>query len=88
MRAHAGLLALLLSTMPALGGTQHILIGMDETSSFGNGGQTYRAPGSDTLVIMDTTNPAHPTLGAPITMSNSVFGPPVNLQITPMALWA
>jgi DNA-binding beta-propeller fold protein YncE len=83
MRFYAGFLALLVSTAPVLAGTNHILIGMDETSSFGNGGQTYRAPGNDTLVVMDTTHPAHPTLGNPIPMSNSVFGPPVNLQITP-----
>jgi DNA-binding beta-propeller fold protein YncE len=83
MRTSAGVLALLLTTLPAFAGPQHILIGMDETSSFGNGGQSYRAPGSDTLVVMDASDPAHPKLGAPIPMSNSVFGPPVNLQITP-----
>ncbi len=83
MRACGGVFALLLTTFPALAGPQHILIGMDETSSFGNGGQTYRAPGNDTLVVLDASDPAHPKLGAPIPMSNSVFGPPVNLQITP-----
>ncbi len=46
-------------------------------------GQIFTAPGNDTLVVLDASNPAHPTLGAPIPMSNSVYGPPVNLQITP-----
>ncbi|WP_213739091.1 YncE family protein [Bradyrhizobium sp. dw_411] len=78
-----GLLFIILTTLPALGGPQHILIGMDETSTFGDAGQTFSAPGNDTLVVMDTSNPAHPTLGAPVPMSNSVYGPPVNLQITP-----
>lgn len=63
MRAFAGAFALLLTTLPALAGPQHILIGMDETSSFGSGGQSYRAPGNDTL--MDASDPAHPKLGAP-----------------------
>jgi DNA-binding beta-propeller fold protein YncE len=83
MRAGGGVLALWLTTLPAFAGPQHILIGMDETSSFGNGGQTYRAPGNDTLVVLDVSDPAHPKLGSPISMSNSVYGPPVNLQITP-----
>ncbi len=83
MRICGGVLVLALTTLPALAGPQHILIGMDETSSFGNGGQSYRAPGNDTLVVLDASDPAHPKLGAPIPMSNSVYGPPVNLQITP-----
>jgi DNA-binding beta-propeller fold protein YncE len=83
MRICGGVFVLALTALPALAGPQHILIGMDETSSFGNGGQTYRAPGNDTLVVLDASDPAHPKLGAPIPMSNSVYGPPVNLQITP-----
>ena len=83
MRACGGVLVLWLTTLPAVAGPQHILIGMDETSSFGNAGQTYRAPGNDTLVVLDASDPAHPKLGSPIAMSNSVYGPPVNLQITP-----
>lgn len=83
MRVWGGVLLLALTTLPALAGPQHILIGMDETSSFGNGGQSYRAPGNDTLVVLDASDPAHPKLGAPIPVSNSVYGPPVNLQITP-----
>jgi DNA-binding beta-propeller fold protein YncE len=83
MRIGFGLLAVMLTTLPALAGTQHILIGMDETSSFGDAGQTFTAPGNDSVVVLDASNSAHPTLGAPIPMSNSVYGPPVNLQITP-----
>jgi DNA-binding beta-propeller fold protein YncE len=83
MRICGGVFVLALTALPALAGPQHILIGMDETSSFGNAGQTYRAPGNDALVVLDASDPAHPKLGAPIPMSNSVYGPPVNLQITP-----
>jgi hypothetical protein len=53
MRICGGVLVLALTALPALAGPQHILIGMDETSSFGNAGQTYRAPGNDTLVVLD-----------------------------------
>jgi DNA-binding beta-propeller fold protein YncE len=83
MHIRSGLLLFMLTTLPAWGGTQHILIGLDETSSFGDAGQTYTAPGNDSVLVLDTSNPAHPTFGAPIPMSNSVYGPPVNLQITP-----
>jgi DNA-binding beta-propeller fold protein YncE len=83
MRVRFGFLVFLLMTVPALGGTQHILVGLDETSSFGDAGQTYSQPGHDSLLVLDTSNPAHPTFTTPIPMSNSVYGPPVNLQITP-----
>ena len=83
MRVRFGFLVFLLTTVPALGGTEHILVGLDETSSFGDTGQTYSQPGNDSLLILDTSNPAHPTFATPIPMSNSVYGPPVNLQITP-----
>jgi DNA-binding beta-propeller fold protein YncE len=83
MRIRNTLFLLSLMTVPAMAGPQHILIGMDETSTFGDGGQVFAAPGNDTVVVLDASNPAHPTLGAPIPMSNSVYGPPVNLQITP-----
>ena len=83
MRVRFGFLAFMLTTVPALGGTQHILVGLDETSSFGDAGQTYSQPGNDSVLILDTSNPAHPTFATPIPMSNSVYGPPVNLQITP-----
>jgi DNA-binding beta-propeller fold protein YncE len=83
MRIRCGLLFSVLMTWPALAGTQHILIGMDETSTFGDSGQVFTAPGNDTVVVLDASDPAHPKLGAPIPMSNSVYGPPVNLQITP-----
>jgi DNA-binding beta-propeller fold protein YncE len=83
MRVRFGFLVFLLTTVPALGGTQHILVGLDETSSFGDAGQTYSQPGNDSLLVLDTSNPAHPTFTTPIPMSNSVYGPPVNLQITP-----
>ena len=83
MRFSCGLLLLVLTTLPALAGKQHILIGMDETSTFGDSGQVFTAPGNDTVVVLDASNPARPTLSVPIPMSNSVYGPPLNLQITP-----
>lgn len=82
MRAHLLLAALLLAT-PAFAGTDDILVGLDETSFFGPNGQDYHAQGPDALLVLDAKDPAHPKFGAPIPMHNSVYGPPVNLQITP-----
>lgn len=75
--------ALAAAPATALAGPQHILIGLDQTSTFATGGTVYSAPGKDSLLVLDTTNPAKPTFGTPLPMSNSVFGPPTNLQITP-----
>jgi DNA-binding beta-propeller fold protein YncE len=81
---HVLLAALLCAAAaPAVAGTHDILVGLDETSSFGSGGQSYHAPGPDALLVLNASDPAHPTFGAPIPMSNSVYGPPLNLQITP-----
>jgi DNA-binding beta-propeller fold protein YncE len=82
MRAWMLAAGLLLAT-PAYAGVNDILIGMDETSFFDAAGQGYHAEGPDALLVLDATDPARPKLRPPIPMHNSVFGPPVNLQITP-----
>ena len=41
------------------------------------------APGRDAVLVMDVKDPLHPAIRASLPLSNSVFGPPTNLQITP-----
>ena len=40
-------------------------------------------PGDDIVNILDISDPANPSLAANLELSNSLFGPPTNLQITP-----
>lgn len=68
---------------PAFAGQDQILIGLDNTMTFGAAGKGYRAPGHDAVLVLDTTNPARPKIAASLPLSNSIQGPPVNLQITP-----
>lgn len=75
--------ALSLLAFPALASTDQILIGLDETSFFGPQGEDYHAQGPDSVLVLDAKDPAHPRIAARLPMINSVWGPPVNLQITP-----
>ena len=44
----------------------------------------FSAPGNDTVSIIDVaTDPAAPRIVASLPLMNSVFGPPMNLAITP-----
>jgi DNA-binding beta-propeller fold protein YncE len=74
---------ILLAATPALAASDQILIGLDETSFFGPQGEGWHAQGPDSVLILDAHDPAHPRIQARIPMINSVWGPPVNLQITP-----
>jgi DNA-binding beta-propeller fold protein YncE len=40
-------------------------------------------PGEDAVLVMDVSNPAHPSIRASLKLTNSLLGPPTNLQITP-----
>ena len=68
---------------PASAGPDHILIGLDNTITFGASGKAYRAPGHDQVIVLDASNPAKPKLAGSLNLSNSIQGPPVNLEITP-----
>jgi DNA-binding beta-propeller fold protein YncE len=74
---------LLCIAAPALAGQDHILVGIDNTMVFDARGKGYRAPGHDLLLVLDAANPARPKIAASLPLSNSIQGPPVNLQITP-----
>src|SRR5215472_9464525 len=68
---------------PARAGTNDILIGLDEKITFDANGQVNGPPGKDAVLVMDVTNPAKPKVRASLPLTNSLLGPPTNLQITP-----
>ena len=77
---------LLLSVLPvaAHASPHDILVGLDEKAVWGDNGQpSIGSPGHDAVLVMDVSDPLHPRIRASLPLSNSVFGPPTNLQITP-----
>lgn len=65
-------------------GKSYLLNGLDSKVGFSNAGTpTFLAPGDDLINIMDISDPAHPRTVANLPLSNSLFGPPTNLQVTP-----
>jgi DNA-binding beta-propeller fold protein YncE len=74
---------LLAAVTQARASTHDILIGMDEKVTYDANGSVNGAPGKDTVVIMDVSNPTKPRIRATLPLMNSLLGPPTNLQITP-----
>lgn len=70
---------------PSPGKRELMVVGNDEKVGFdGVGGFTFGAPGKDTVSIVDIgTDPLAPKIIANLPLMNSIFGPPVNLAITP-----
>jgi DNA-binding beta-propeller fold protein YncE len=63
---------------------QLMIVGNDEKVGWDDAGKlVLRAPGKDTISIVDITNREAPRIVVSLPLTNSVFGPPVNLQITP-----
>lgn len=61
-----------------------LLVGNDEKVTWDDGRIRFLPPGHDTLSLFDAAaNPAAPALVATIPLPNSLFGPPVNLAVTP-----
>ena len=67
----------------AKAGPNDILVGLDEKMTYGDAGSVTGPGGKDAVLVMDVTNPAHPKIRASLPLSNSLLGPPTNLQITP-----
>lgn len=67
------------------GARQLMLVGNDEKVGFDDAGkQVHSPPGRDTVSIVDIgTDPLAPRIIASLPLQNSIFGPPVNLAITP-----
>jgi DNA-binding beta-propeller fold protein YncE len=79
----AAILALLV--VPAAQADRAFLLnGLDSKVDFSEPGKIkFVEPGTDLVNIMDISNPAQPRTVANLPLSNSLFGPPTNLHITP-----
>jgi DNA-binding beta-propeller fold protein YncE len=61
-----------------------MIIGNDEKIVFdAEGNRSVAGPGKDTISIVDITDREAPKIVVSIPLMNSIFGPPVNLAITP-----
>jgi DNA-binding beta-propeller fold protein YncE len=67
----------------AQAGTNDILIGIDNKITYGPQGQVNGAPGNDAVLVIDISEPTKPKIRASLPLTNSLLGPPTNLQITP-----
>jgi DNA-binding beta-propeller fold protein YncE len=79
----AGACLLLLACPLAQASTTDILIGIDQKVIYSPDGQANGPPGKDAVLVMDVSNPAKPKIRASLPLTNSLLGPPTNLQITP-----
>ena len=77
-------LALCVFAAAAHAGNAYLLNGLDSKVGFSVPGRLDLVePRDDLLNIMDISDPAHPRTVANLPLSNSLFGPPTNLQVTP-----
>ena len=62
-----------------------MIVGNDEKQSWNDAGKpVLGAPGQDTVSIIDIgTDPLAPKIVVNLPLANTIFGPPVNLAITP-----
>jgi DNA-binding beta-propeller fold protein YncE len=67
----------------AQAGPNDILIGLDNKITYGPKGQINGAPGNDAVLVVDISEPTKPRIRASLPLTNSLLGPPTNLQITP-----
>jgi DNA-binding beta-propeller fold protein YncE len=67
----------------AQAGTNDILVGIDNKITYGPQGQINGAPGNDAVLVVDISDPVKPKIRASLPLTNSLLGPPTNLQITP-----
>lgn len=63
---------------------QHVVVGIDNKVFWDeNGKPLFSAPGKDAVIVLDIKDRMNPRIVASLPLMNSVFGPPVNLAITP-----
>src|SRR5262249_51883289 len=73
-----------LASYPPAASADLMVIGNDEKVVWdAEGNRTFVAPGKDTVSIVDITNREAPKILVSLPLMNSIFGPPVNLAITP-----
>ena len=75
--------AVLASGQQARASATDILIGLDSKVAYDQNGQQFVQPSDDAVLVMDVADPAHPRIRASLKLTNSLLGPPTNLQITP-----
>jgi hypothetical protein len=70
---------------PVPGKRELMVVGNDEKVGFSDAGAfVFSGPGKDTVSIIDIgTDPLAPRIVVNLPLMNSIFGPPVNLAITP-----
>ncbi len=75
---------MLLLVFPLAASAQLMIIGNDEKATWDDAGKVVpTAPGKDTVSIVDISKRESPRIIANLPLTNSVFGPPTNLAITP-----
>jgi DNA-binding beta-propeller fold protein YncE len=75
-------IALLACAAPAM--AQILVVGSDAKVTWNEQGKpVFRAPGKDTISIIDISNREQPRIVAGLALPNSVFGPPTNIALTP-----
>ena len=67
------------------GKPEYMIVGIDNKTTWDAGGKLVLSPpGKDVVAIVDIgTDPANPKIVTTLPLSNSIFGPPTNLAITP-----
>ncbi|UCH46904.1 MAG: beta-propeller fold lactonase family protein [Betaproteobacteria bacterium] len=84
LAAFAVALSVFLAIPGAYADKAFLLNGIDTKIDFSTPGKIeFVEPGIDLVNIMDISNPARPRTVANLPISNSIFGPPTNLQVTP-----
>jgi DNA-binding beta-propeller fold protein YncE len=65
-------------------GAELMIVGNDEKITWDDAGKpVFLPPGKDTVSIVDISDRENPRIVANLPLTNSIFGPPVNLAITP-----
>ena len=63
---------------------QFLIVGNDEKLLWDNAGKAVqKAPGNDTVMVLDIASRVKPRTAAVLKLENTVVGPPTNLAITP-----
>jgi DNA-binding beta-propeller fold protein YncE len=81
----AAVLAACAAPMQTPGKPEFMVVGLDNKATWGEDGKLQMtAPGKDLVAIVDIgTDPANPKVVTTLPLTNSIFGPPTNLAITP-----
>ena len=75
---------LCLGVRPSPAWAQHVIVGIDNKVFWdADGKPLFSEPGKDAVVVLDISDRMNPRIVANLPLMNSVFGPPVNLAITP-----